>query len=63
VDATTHRALSYEIPPDWSLHAAATGPQPQERLVSLPAWQRDRQLYSTSTRAYLPFTPRGFQRG
>jgi hypothetical protein len=63
VDETTHRGLSYEIPRDWSLEAAATGPQPQERSVSLPARQRDRQVYSTSTRAYLPFTPRGFQRG
>jgi hypothetical protein len=27
VDETTHRGLSYEIPRDWSLEAAATGPQ------------------------------------
>jgi hypothetical protein len=62
-DATTHRMISYDIPRDWSLEAAATGPQPECRRVLLPARQSDQQVYSTSTRAYFPFTPRGFQRG
>lgn len=64
VDATQHRPISYDhIPEDWSLHDAATGPQPEPRSVVLPARERDRQLYSTSKLSFFPFTPRGFQRG
>jgi hypothetical protein len=64
VDAKQHRPISYDhIPEDWSLHDAATGPQPEPRSVVLPARDRDRQLYSTSKLSFFPFTPRGFQRG
>jgi hypothetical protein len=63
VDETTHRGHFYDIPREWSLEAAATGPQPKSRSVVLPARQKDRQIYSTSARAYMPLTPRGFQRG
>ena len=63
VDGTTHQARLYDIPHEWSLEAAANGPRPKSRKVVLPARKRDRQLYSTSQRAYMPLTPRGFQRG
>jgi hypothetical protein len=64
VAATRHRQLFYDnIPRDWSLEAAMTGAQPVSRSVVLPTRDRDRKLYSTSTRSYLPFTPRGFERG
>jgi hypothetical protein len=33
------------------------------RQVRLPARQRDRQIYAAGRQAYLPITPRGFQRG
>lgn len=61
VDGTEHRVVGYHIPRQWSLQAAAEGME--IRPVSLPARQRDRQLYSTGQRSYLPITPRGFQRG
>jgi hypothetical protein len=61
VDGTEHRVLGYDIPRQWSLQAAAEGME--IRPVSLPARQRDRQLYSIGKRSYLPITPRGFQRG
>lgn len=61
VDGTDHHIVGYEIPREWSIEAANDA---QEiRLVPIPARQRDRQLYSTSQQAYLPITPRGFQRG
>jgi hypothetical protein len=63
VDGTTHRMSMYEIPKEWSLEAAATGPQPSSRTVALPARQRDQQFYSMGALAYMPLTPRGFQRG
>jgi hypothetical protein len=63
VDETTHRGHFYDIPREWSLEAAATGPPPESRSVVLPARQKDREIYSTSARAYMPLTPRGFQRG
>jgi hypothetical protein len=61
VDGTTHRHVSYDIPGEFSLETAATGSA--KRVIALPARQRDRQLYSTSKAAYLPFTPPGFERG
>jgi hypothetical protein len=61
VDSTHHHVVGYDIPREWSLSAAAAGIE--IRSVTLPARQRDRQLYSTSGRAYLPITPRGFERG
>lgn len=61
VDGTDHRIVGYQIPRSWSLQAAAAAMD--IRLVPLPARQRDRQLYSTGQRSYLPITPRGFQRG
>jgi hypothetical protein len=63
VDETTHRARMYGIPDPGSLEALFSGPQPKSRKVVLPARQRDRQVYTTSRRAYMPLTPRGFQRG
>ncbi|MGO9103901.1 MAG: hypothetical protein ACLP9Y_32450 [Mycobacterium sp.] len=60
-DGTDHHMVGYHIPEDWSLHAANEAAQ--TRTVPLPVREQDRQLYSTSTRAYLPITPRGFQRG
>lgn len=63
VDGTTHRMSMYEIPEEWSLEAATAGPQPSSRTVALPARQRDQQVYSTGALAYMPLTPRGFQRG
>jgi len=61
VDGTDHQIKAYNIPEDWSLRTAASAVE--MRRVVLPARQRDRQLYSTSKRAYLPITPKGFQRG
>lgn len=55
VDGTTHSHVSYDIPREFSLETAATGSA--KRAVALPARQRDRQIYSTSKQAYLPFTP------
>lgn len=64
VDATQHWPQLYDnIPREWSLESAVNGPQPNSRPVPLPARQRDRHVYSTSARAYMPLTPRGFQRG
>ena len=60
-DGTDHHIVGYHIPREWSLQAANAATE--IRRVTLPARQRDRQLYSTSDRAYLPITPRGFQRG
>jgi hypothetical protein len=34
-----------------------------KRAIALPARQPDRQIYSNSEQAYLPFTPLGFERG
>jgi hypothetical protein len=61
VDGTDHQTVSYDIPREWSIAAASDGRAKRE--LNLPARQRDRQVYSTSTQAYLPITPRGFQRG
>lgn len=61
VDETHHHVAGYRIPREWSMSAAAAGAE--IRSVALPARQRDRQVYSTSGRAYLPITPRGFERG
>ncbi|MDR3654921.1 MAG: hypothetical protein P4L48_04395 [Mycobacterium sp.] len=61
VDGTDHHVLGYRIPREWSMQEANA--ETEVRRVTLPARQRDRQLYSTSERAYLPITPRGFQRG
>lgn len=61
VDGTDHQVVGYRIPRDWSMQAAAVAIE--IRPVALPARQRDRQLYSTSTSSYQPITPRGFQRG
>jgi hypothetical protein len=61
VDGTDHRVVGYHIPRQWSLQTAAEAME--IRPVPLPARQRDRQLYSTGQRSYLPITPRGFQRG
>lgn len=61
VDGTDHRIVGYHIPRSWSLQTAAAAMD--IRPVPLPARQRDRQLYSTGQRSYLPITPRGFQRG
>jgi hypothetical protein len=62
VDGTHHRVVGYDdIPRDWSMSAAAAGVE--IRSVTLPARQSDRQLYSTSRHAYLPITPRGYERG
>jgi hypothetical protein len=61
VDGTDHRVVGYHIPRQWSLQAAAEAME--IRPVPLPARHRDRQLYSTGQRSYLPITPRGFQRG
>ncbi|ORA09107.1 hypothetical protein [Mycobacterium arosiense] len=61
VDGTIHHVAGYHIPREWSISAAAAGSE--VRSVALPARQRDRRLYSTSGRAYLPITPRGFERG
>lgn len=61
VDGTDHRIVGYHIPRSWSLQAAAAAMD--IRRVPLPARQRDRKLYSTGQRSYLPLTPKGFQRG
>jgi hypothetical protein len=61
VDGTQHHVAGYHIPRSWSMSAAAAAVE--IRSVALPARQRDRQLYSTGQRSYLPITPRGFQRG
>jgi hypothetical protein len=61
VDGTTHHPAFYGIPREWSIEAAVNASE--TRAVQLPARQRDRQVYSTSNQAYLPITPRGFQRG
>jgi hypothetical protein len=61
VDGTVHHVAGYHIPRSWSMQAAAAAVE--LRGVTLPARERDRQLYSTGQRAYLPITPRGFQRG
>jgi hypothetical protein len=61
VDGTDHRIIGYRIPREWSLQAAVAALD--IRSVPLPARERDRQLYSTGQRSYLPITPRGFQRG
>jgi hypothetical protein len=59
-DATHHVPLVYEIPRSWSpasgVHAT------NSPLVELPVRQQDTQIYSTSRTAYLPITPRGFER-
>jgi hypothetical protein len=48
----------YDIPADWE----AVDPADQKcRRVQLPVRQRDRKIHSTSTRAYLPVVPKGFQ--
>jgi hypothetical protein len=61
VDGTQHHVAGYHIPRSRSMSAAAAAVE--IRSVALPARQRDRQLYSTGQRSYLPITPRGFKRG
>jgi hypothetical protein len=61
VDGTDHHVVGYHIPREWSVQAANAATE--IRRITLPARQLDRQLYSTSARAYLPITPKGFQRG
>lgn len=61
VDGTDHHVVGYRIPQEWSMETANAAME--IRSVTLPARERDRQLYSTSGRAYLPITPKGFQRG
>ena len=58
VDGTEH---DLNIPDDWEV-AEGTHWSASKR-VELPVRQQDRRIYSTSTRAYLPITPRGFQQG
>lgn len=48
----------YDIPEDWE----AVDPADQKcRRVQLPVRLRDRKIHSTSTQAYLPVVPKGFQ--
>ncbi|MCB9441178.1 MAG: hypothetical protein H6523_13130 [Mycolicibacterium sp.] len=61
VGGTAHRIVTYDIPREWSMEAAAEAVE--LRSVPLPARDRDRQLQSTGALSYLPITPRGFQRG
>jgi hypothetical protein len=43
VDGTDHQVVGYHIPREWSMQAANTAVE--VRRVTLPARQRDRQLY------------------
>lgn len=60
VGGTSHRVNRYVIPREWSMSDAAAAIE--VRSVPLPARERDRQLFSTGERSYLPIVPRGFQR-
>ena len=51
---------AYIIPQEWKM--SEDTPQ-KSRRVQLPVRQRDKKIYSTSNRAYLPFGPKGFQAG
>ena len=60
VDGTEIDIEAYNVPEEW---------EPSEdvviksRRVILPVRQRDKKIYSTSTKAYLPIVPKGFQQG
>ena len=61
VDGTEHDMEAYRIPDDWK---ALEGTEWKKSMrVRLPVRPQDRRVLSTSSRAYLPITPKGFQRG
>jgi hypothetical protein len=61
VDGTEHDIEAYRIPDDWK---AQEGTECAKSMrVRLPVRPQDRRVLSTSSRAYLPITPKGFQRG
>ena len=61
VDGTEHDLEINNIPEDWKVTEGTHWSS--SRRVELPVRQQDQRIYSTSTRAYLPITPRGFQQG
>lgn len=61
VDGTDHGMKSYEIPDDFQ--PAGGFHLTDSRRVDLPVRQQDKKIYSTSSMAYLPLVPKGFQQG
>lgn len=58
VDGTEIDIEGYNIPEEWD---PSEDVSLQSRRVTLPVRQRDKKIYSMSTRSYLPIVPKGFQ--
>jgi hypothetical protein len=60
VDGTEIDVEAYNVPEEWE---PSEDGDTKSRRVILPVRQRDKKIYSTSSKAYLPIVPKGFQQG